>query len=44
MSIAAARRQPSPLIRIVVLVLMAGLLAGCGINNIPTYEERMKAG
>jgi LemA protein len=44
MSTAAARPAPSNLIRLAVLVLTAGLLAGCGINNIPTYEERMKAG
>ncbi len=41
---AAARLRPSSIIRLAVLVLTAGLLAGCGINNIPTYEERMKAG
>ncbi len=28
--------------RIAALVLAALLLAGCGINNIPTYEEAMK--
>ena len=26
-----------------LLVLIAGLLAGCGINNIPKYDEQVKA-
>lgn len=26
-----------------LLVLLASLLAGCGINNIPTYDEQVKA-
>ncbi|MQX53210.1 LemA family protein [Alcanivorax sp. PA15-N-34] len=26
-----------------VLVLLAGWLSGCGINNIPTYDEQVKA-
>ncbi len=26
-----------------LLVLVASLLAGCGINNIPTYDEQVKA-
>ena len=29
--------------RFVVLALLATLLAGCGINNIPTYDEQVKA-
>ena len=29
--------------RFVVLALLASLLAGCGINNIPTYDEQVKA-
>ena len=29
--------------RFIVLVIVALSLAGCGINNIPTYEEGMKA-
>jgi LemA protein len=41
---AAARPGPQPLLRLLVLALVAGLLAGCGINRIPTYEEQMKAG
>jgi LemA protein len=30
-------------IQIAVLVLVASLLSGCGINNVPTYQEAMKA-
>ncbi|MDP9139139.1 MAG: LemA family protein [Pseudomonadota bacterium] len=44
MSTAAAPPRSPPIIRMVLLVLLASLLAGCGINSIPTYEERMKAG
>jgi len=29
--------------RFVVLAWLASLLAGCGINNIPTYDEQVKA-
>ncbi len=29
--------------RSLVLVLLAGWLGGCGINNIPTYDEQVKA-
>ena len=29
--------------RVIVLALLATLLAGCGINNIPTYDEQVKA-
>ena len=29
--------------RIAVLLVMAVLLSGCGINNIPTYDEQVKA-
>ena len=33
-----------PLVRIPIVVVMLGLLvAGCGVNNIPTYEESAKA-
>lgn len=28
---------------LLLLVLSAGLLSGCGINNIPTYDEQVKA-
>jgi len=31
-------------IRLVVLVALTLLLSGCGVNNIPTYEEKVKAG
>ncbi len=30
--------------RIAPGLVVAGLLAGCGVNNIPTYEEQAKAG
>ena len=30
--------------RTAVLLLTAALLSGCGINNIPTYDEAVKAG
>jgi LemA protein len=29
--------------QIVILVLVASFLSGCGINNVPTYQEAMKA-
>ena len=29
--------------RIVALMLLTSVLAGCGINNIPTYDEKVKA-
>lgn len=29
--------------RILILIILSIALAGCGINNIPTYEEGMKA-
>ena len=29
--------------RSVVLVMLVGWLSGCGINNIPTYDEQVKA-
>lgn len=29
--------------RIAALLVMAALLSGCGINNIPTYDEQVKA-
>ena len=40
-SASAARRRVWP--SLAILVLAAGLLSGCGINNIPTYEESAKA-
>jgi LemA protein len=40
----AARRSVAQPIRALALALIAVLLAGCGINNIPTFEEQMKAG
>src|SRR3546814_13854554 len=29
--------------QLTVVVLMSWLLAGCGVNNIPTYDEQVKA-
>jgi LemA protein len=29
--------------RVAALLVMAALLSGCGINNIPTYDEQVKA-
>ncbi len=31
------------LLQIIVLFAVAAMLSGCGINNIPTYEQAMKA-
>ena len=31
------------IVRVLALVLVGALLAGCGINNIPTYEENARA-
>lgn len=31
------------LLRLGLLVIVAGWLSGCGINNIPTYDEQVKA-
>ncbi|ASK33182.1 LemA family protein [Alloalcanivorax mobilis] len=31
------------LLRAFVLIWLAGTLAGCGINNIPTYDEQVKS-
>jgi len=35
--------SPIMLMRFVIVALIAGMLAGCGINNIPTYEENARA-
>ena len=38
-------RTPFPMIfRAVLLLVVTGLLSACGINNIPTYDESVKAG
>jgi LemA protein len=29
--------------RVAALLVMTALLSGCGINNIPTYDEQVKA-
>ncbi|MET0483825.1 MAG: LemA family protein, partial [Aestuariivirgaceae bacterium] len=39
-SLAAAVRHWAPQFALSLLLL----LTGCGINNIPTYEEKVKAG
>jgi len=31
-------------LQLTVLLMLALLLAGCGVNNIPTYDEEVKAG
>jgi LemA protein len=31
------------IIRVIFFVTIAALLSGCGINNVPTYQEAMKA-
>ncbi len=31
------------ILRLTVLVALAALISGCGINNIPTYDEQVKA-
>jgi LemA protein len=35
--------NPRPLFRLLVIVLLLSVLTGCGINNIPTYDEAVKA-
>lgn len=30
-------------LRLTLLVVLAALISGCGINNIPTYDEQVKA-
>ncbi len=38
-------RTPFPMIfRAMLLLVVTGLLSACGINNIPTYDESVKAG
>lgn len=37
------RSGPRTLWQLVILVALVSLLTGCGINNIPTYDERVKA-
>jgi LemA protein len=31
------------LLRYLAIAIMAAMLAGCGVNNVPTYQENMKA-
>jgi LemA protein len=35
--------HPSAFLRLLAALALTGLLAGCGINTIPTYEEQAKA-
>ena len=35
--------NPRPFFRLPVIVLLLSVLTGCGINNIPTYDEAVKA-
>ena len=42
-AVVAPRRRYLPVLAPVVVVLLGLLVAGCGINNIPTYEEQSKA-
>jgi len=36
-------KNPTPVWRSLIVGLLVALLAGCGINNIPTYDEAAKA-
>jgi len=36
-------RRPMPIAQLAAVTLVALLLTGCGINNIPTYEQAAKA-
>ncbi len=40
---AAKLRWRRPVLAPIVVVVLGLLVASCGINNIPTYEERSKA-
>jgi LemA protein len=42
-AVAAVRRPRFPVLAPALAVLLGLLLSGCGINNIPTYEEQAKA-
>jgi LemA protein len=42
--LALTRMRPGDVSRAVCLLLVSALLAGCGINTIPTLQERAKAG
>jgi LemA protein len=35
--------MPRLLVRLFLVLGLAGLLTGCGVNNVPTYEEQAKA-
>jgi LemA protein len=37
------RLQLMNAIRVLLVVIFGGVLAGCGVNNIPTYEENARA-
>ena len=38
-----ARHHTRSGLQVIVLLLLGALLAGCGINNIPTLDEQAKA-
>jgi LemA protein len=42
--LAMTRMRPSNVSRTICLLLASALLAGCGVNTIPTLQERAKAG
>ena len=42
-AVAAVRRRRFPVLVPTLAVLLGLLVSGCGINNIPTYEEQAKA-
>ena len=42
--LAMTRMRPSNVSRAICLLLGSALLAGCGVNTIPTLQERAKAG
>lgn len=39
----SATIRHAPLLRLLVLLALITLLSGCGVNNIPTYDEQVKA-
>ena len=31
------------MVRLLIIVIGAGVMSGCGINNLPTYDEQVKS-